>query len=102
MTMRWVQVTQQGLQREFYRASHNTTLRHSVPKLPLSLTTPPPRPDLSLHSRFDRRRHSSFCKLFALTYKTPKPRANYIDSPNGSAKLTKNSSTLSARKMGAL
>jgi len=46
MTMRYVQVTQQDLQREFYRASHNTTLRHPVPKLPLALTTPPPRPDL--------------------------------------------------------
>jgi hypothetical protein len=46
MTMRYVQVTQQDLQREFYRACHNTTLRHLVPKLPLSVTTPPPRPDL--------------------------------------------------------
>jgi site-specific recombinase XerD len=46
MTMRYVQVTQQDLQREFYRASHYTTLRHPLPKLPLSLTTPPPRPDL--------------------------------------------------------
>jgi hypothetical protein len=46
MTMRYVQVTQQDLQREFYRASHNTTLRHPTPELPLSLTTPPPRPDL--------------------------------------------------------
>jgi hypothetical protein len=46
MTMRYVQVTQQDLQRAFYRACHNTTLRHPVPKLPLSVTTPPPRPDL--------------------------------------------------------
>jgi len=46
MTMRYVQVTQQDLQREFYRACHNTTLRHPIPKLPLSVTTPPPRPDL--------------------------------------------------------
>ncbi len=34
MTMRYVQVTQQDLQREFHRACHNTTLRHPVPKLP--------------------------------------------------------------------
>jgi site-specific recombinase XerD len=33
MTMRYVQVTQQDLQREFYRASNNTTLRHPLPKL---------------------------------------------------------------------
>jgi len=46
MTMRYVEVTQQDLQREFHRACHNTTLRHPVPKLPLSLTTAPPRPNL--------------------------------------------------------
>jgi len=43
----------------------------------------------------------TFCRRFALTCKTPKPRANYIDLLNGSEKLTKNSSTLARRKMGA-
>jgi hypothetical protein len=46
MTMRYVQVTQQDLQREFHRACQNTTQRHRFPKLPLPLTTAPPRADL--------------------------------------------------------
>ena len=40
------EVTQQDLQREFHRACHYTTLRHPVPKLALSLTTAPPRPNI--------------------------------------------------------
>jgi hypothetical protein len=35
MTLRYVQVTQQDLQREFHRARQNASQRHHVPKLPL-------------------------------------------------------------------
>jgi site-specific recombinase XerD len=36
MTMRYVQVTQQDLQREFHLAVQNATHRHFIPKLPLA------------------------------------------------------------------
>jgi hypothetical protein len=59
MTMRYVQVAQQDLQREFYCASDYTTQRHPVPRLPPLTDHPAASPGPRLHSRFDRRRHSS-------------------------------------------
>jgi site-specific recombinase XerD len=45
MTMRYVQVTQQDLQREFHRARHNALHPHHLPQLPVS-TPLSPSPDL--------------------------------------------------------
>jgi len=47
MTLRYVQVTQQDLQREFHRARLNTALLHSIPKLPLPATTGPVQADIA-------------------------------------------------------
>jgi site-specific recombinase XerD len=46
MTLRYVQVTQQDLQREFHRARQNTAQLHSIPKLPVPPTTAPLHADL--------------------------------------------------------
>jgi hypothetical protein len=47
MTLRYVEVVQLDLQREFHRARQNPVILHSVPQLPLpSLTTAPERVDL--------------------------------------------------------
>lgn len=46
MTLRYVEVVQLDLQREFHRARQNPVLLHSIPQLPLpSLTTAPERAD---------------------------------------------------------
>jgi site-specific recombinase XerD len=47
MTLRYVEVVQLDLQREFHRARQNTAVLHSIPQLPLASTTAPPRADLS-------------------------------------------------------
>jgi site-specific recombinase XerD len=48
MTLRYVEVVQLDLQREFHRARHNPVVLHSIPQLPLpSLTTAPERVDLA-------------------------------------------------------
>jgi hypothetical protein len=47
MTLRYVQVTQQDLQREFHRARLNTASLHSIPKLPLPATTAPVQADIA-------------------------------------------------------
>ncbi len=39
MTLRYVQVTQQDLQREFHQARQNALQRHSLPALPTSKDT---------------------------------------------------------------
>ena len=47
MTLRYVEVVQLDLQREFHRARQNPLLLHSIPQLPLpSVTTAPERVDL--------------------------------------------------------
>jgi len=47
MTLRYVEVVQLDLQREFHRARQNPVVPHSIPQLPLpSLTTAPERVDL--------------------------------------------------------
>jgi len=58
MTLRYVQVTQQDLQREFHLARLNNTPLHSMPKLPLPATTCPVRADIpALHDAIDATRH---------------------------------------------
>lgn len=47
MTLRYIQVTQQDLQREFYLARQNTAHLHHIPQLPLPQTTVPLRADPS-------------------------------------------------------
>lgn len=47
MTMRYVEVMQLDLQREFHRARQNTASLHSIPQLPLSSPTTPAHADLS-------------------------------------------------------
>jgi site-specific recombinase XerD len=48
MTLRYVEVVQLDLQREFHRARHNPVVLHSIPQLPLpSFTTAPERVDLA-------------------------------------------------------
>jgi hypothetical protein len=47
MTLRYVQVTQQDLQREFHLARLNTAPLHSIPDLPLPATTAPVRADIA-------------------------------------------------------
>jgi site-specific recombinase XerD len=47
MTLRYVQVTQLDLQREFHLARQNTAHLHSIPQLPLPPTTVPLRADPS-------------------------------------------------------
>jgi len=46
MTMRYVEVTQDDLQREFHIARQNATERHHLPKLPLPVNSPSEHPDL--------------------------------------------------------
>jgi hypothetical protein len=47
MTLRYVEVVQLDLQREFHRARQNPVVLHSIPQLPLpSLNTAPERIDL--------------------------------------------------------
>lgn len=46
MTLRYVEVVQLDLQREFHRARQNTASLYSIPQLPLPTTTAPMRADL--------------------------------------------------------
>ena len=47
MTMRYVEVVQLDLQREFHRARQNPVVLHSIPQLPLPSSTTPARVDLA-------------------------------------------------------
>jgi site-specific recombinase XerD len=47
MTLRYVEVAQLDLQREFHRARQNTASLHFIPQLPLPSTTAPERADLA-------------------------------------------------------
>jgi len=47
MTMRYVEVVQLDLQREFHRARQNPGVLHSIPQLPLPSSTTPARVDLA-------------------------------------------------------
>ncbi|HEX8813401.1 MAG TPA: site-specific integrase [Terracidiphilus sp.] len=47
MTMRYVEVVQLDLQREFHRARQNPLVLHSIPQLPLPSSTTPARVDLA-------------------------------------------------------
>ncbi|HXX21935.1 MAG TPA: tyrosine-type recombinase/integrase [Terriglobia bacterium] len=47
MTMRYVEVVQLDLQREFRRARQNPLVLHSIPQLPLPASTTPERADLA-------------------------------------------------------
>ncbi len=58
MTLRYVQVTQQDLQREFHIARLNTASLHSIPKLPLPATTAPVHADIAaIHNAIAATRH---------------------------------------------
>jgi hypothetical protein len=59
MTLRYVQVTQQDLQREFHRARLNTTTPlHPIPKLPLPATTTPVQADIpAIHDAIAATQH---------------------------------------------
>jgi site-specific recombinase XerD len=58
MTLRYVQVTQQDLQREFHLARLNTASLHSIPNLPLPATTAPVQADIaSIHNAITAARH---------------------------------------------
>jgi site-specific recombinase XerD len=58
MTLRYVQVTQQDLQREFHLARLNTASLHSIPKLPLPATTAPVQADIAaIHNAIAATRH---------------------------------------------
>jgi hypothetical protein len=62
MTLRYVQVTQQDLQREFHLARLNTASLHSIPKLPLPATTAPVH--AAIHNAITATRH--LLQLFRL------------------------------------
>ena len=47
MTMRYVEIVQLDLQREFHRARQNPVVLHSIPQLPLPSSTTPERVDLA-------------------------------------------------------
>ena len=47
MTLRYVEVAQLDIQREFHRARQNTAALHPIPQLPLPSTRTPVSPDLS-------------------------------------------------------
>jgi hypothetical protein len=47
MTMRYVEVVQLDLQREFHRARQNPVVLHSIPQLPLPSSTTPEPVDLA-------------------------------------------------------
>jgi site-specific recombinase XerD len=58
MTLRYLQVTQQDLQREFHLARLNTASLHSIPKLPLPATTAPVQADIAaIHHAIAATRH---------------------------------------------
>jgi site-specific recombinase XerD len=58
MTLRYVQVTQQDLQREFHLARLNTASLHSIPKLPLPATAAPVHADIAaIHNAITATRH---------------------------------------------
>ncbi len=58
MTLRYVQVTQQDLQREYHRARLNTASLHSIPKLPLPATTASVQADIAaIHDAIAATRH---------------------------------------------
>src|SRR5262249_46331712 len=51
MTLRYVEVVQFDVQREFHRARQSTAQLYSVPQLPLLSTAAPPRADLATISQ---------------------------------------------------
>jgi site-specific recombinase XerD len=75
MTLRYVDVTQQDLQREFHRARQSTASLHLLPKLPLpQTTTPPQRVDLStIRDAITAVRH--LLQLFRLELQDPNARS---------------------------
>lgn len=73
MTLLYVQVTQQDLQREFHCARQKTASLHFIPKLPLSQTTTPKQVDLSaIRDAIAATRN--FLQLFRLQLQEPKTR----------------------------
>jgi site-specific recombinase XerD len=73
MTLRYVQVTQQDLQREFHLARLNTASLHSIPKLPLPATTAPVHADIAaIHNAIAATRH--LLQLFRLQLHDDKSR----------------------------
>jgi hypothetical protein len=58
MTLRYLEVTQQDLQREFHLARQNCVHLHPLPNPPLPLTTAPLRADPStIHNAISATRH---------------------------------------------
>ena len=70
MTLRYVQVTQQDLQREFHRARENPLPLHSIPKLPLPLTTAPAAGLPAIQQSLAATRH--LVELFRVQQQDPK------------------------------
>jgi len=54
MTLRYVEVVQFDLQREFHRARQSTASLYSIPQLPLPSSTAPTRVDLATFARVSR------------------------------------------------
>jgi site-specific recombinase XerD len=78
MTLRYVDVTQQDLQREFHRARQSAASLHLLPKLPLTqTTTPPQRADLSaIRDAIAAVRH--LLQLFRLELQDPNARRKLL------------------------
>jgi len=77
MTMRYLDVTQQDLQREFHCARQKTASLHLIPKLPLPQTTTPQLVDLAtIRSAVANVRH--LLLLFRLQLQEPKARRKLL------------------------
>lgn len=73
MTMLYLEVTQQDLQREFHNAQKIIASLHSIPQLPLPKTATPQQIDLSaIHNSIAALRH--LLQLFRLQQQEPKTR----------------------------
>ena len=73
MTMLYLDVTQQDLQREFHNAQKIIASLHSIPQLPLPKTATPQQIDLSaIHNSIAALRH--LLQLFRLQQQEPKAR----------------------------
>jgi site-specific recombinase XerD len=73
MTMRYLDVTQQDLQREFHYARQRAASLHPIPKLPLPQTTTPKRVDLAaIRNAIAAVRH--LLQLFRLELQDPNAR----------------------------
>jgi hypothetical protein len=92
MTLRYVQVTQQDLQREFRLARQNAVHLHHIPQLPLPQTTVPLRADPStIRDAISATRH--LLEMFRLQLEDHNAVVNFDGLPNGSSTSAANSIT---------